>query len=442
MEWKALLIIIKEVDAMLDSTTYKGTLTSTEITDAGTAITKFPTVINSITSGNATMVFPDKTIVLNKLTKIAYVDSTNPGAGVWPDSGNVYDALKLQGEKWDWGQYDSVFVVHPLPGGGWGIFDPTNNRGATYGTVNAKAGWLTICNGEVFLHEWLHGACGFFRQMGYAMPEKLDTSVTPNVTRIDADCAGVLGYTQDASSCWKSYYIDLMTNKAVDKTNSNKPMGGVPLEAWKSGNLLKPQFYVGFSKHETAYDKNAFKEKYKSYAGVPKSDVHKWEAGFIQDFASKNGDYAIMQGEGKDYVSAYVVKPDVWKIFLEHGGAGALGYPTNDAHSWGNGTIQDFKTKDGWQAGIMKQNGSNDFWVVKGNCWKAYIHFGGATGDLGYPVGNEFLWYSDKYKMDLHIQKFQNKRWVWVMSKSPWTMGTNKEYREGDTESIEPSPME
>lgn len=442
MEWKSLLIIIKEVDALLDSVLYKNTLTSTEITDAGAAVTLFPSVINSVTSGNATMKFPDKTIVIKKLTKISYVDTNDHSKGVWPDSVNVFDALQLQGEKWEWGQYDSVFVVHPLPGGGWGLCDPAANRGSTYATINGKTGWLLTCNGEVFLHEWLHGACGFFRQMDYTMPQKLDTSVIPNVVRIDADCAGVLGYSQDSSSCWKPYYVDLMTNNVVDKTSGNKPMGGVPLDAWKRGTLRDPLYYVGFSKNETGYDNNAFKNEFKnSGGGIPKNTVHKWADGFIQDFASKNDSYAIMQGKGSEYPSAFLVTPKVWGKFIEHGGADSFGYPINNLHNWGNGIIQDFKNKD-WHCGIMNKSGTSDFFAVKGNCWNAFIHFGGATGDLGYPVGDEFLWYSDKYKMNLHVQYFQNKRWVWVMSKSPWHMGTDKEYRSEKSEIIEPIPVQ
>lgn len=438
MEWKALLIIVKEVDAVLNGTTYKGLLTPTEIADAEKAITLFPSVISSITKGNATLVFPNKNILVNKLSNISYVN----GSDVWPDANNIFNAIISQGDNWEWGIYDSVFVVHPLPGGGWGSFDPTSNRGSTYATINAKAGWMLTCNGEVFLHEWLHGACGFFRQMGYTMPKKLDTSVVPNVTRKDADCAGVLGYVKDGSGCWKPYYIALMTNSVVDLNSGNKPMGGVPIDDWKFGNLKNPQYFVGLSKTLTGFNKIAFKNEFNTYSGVPTSEVYKLASGFIQDFASKNGNYAILQGEGSNYSIAYLVKPEIWKKLNEHGGVKTLGYPINTQHNWGTGGyIQDFETsKKEWHAGIMQEKGKIDIYIVKGGLWQGYLHFGGATGELGYPTGDEFTWYSDKYKMDLYIQYFQNKRWVWVMSKSPWKTGTNKEYKQDVNETIFPEP--
>lgn len=424
MEWKALLIIVKEVDAVLDNKPYKGTLTPEERDEVKIGISEFAKVINSITSGNATMIFSD-TIVLHKLTKISYVNINN---GVWPDSKNIYDAIKLQGEKWEWGEYDSIFVAHPIDiGGGWGIYNPTADRGATYATINAKVNWRTTCNGEVFLHEWLHGSCGFFKELGYPMPNKMDTSVKPNVKKGDADCAEVLGYKKDTSECWKPYYIDLMTNKVIDKLDGNKPMGGVPLEAWKLGSLKNPQYYVGYSNRETGFDKDAFKNEFTNYTGVPKTDVRKYAYGFIQEFAGEDGDFAIMQGEGSNYETAYLVKPKVWKKFQEHGGVSALGYPTSNSYRRGAGAIQDFITNEGWETSIMNQDGSNEYFVVKGNCRKKFMDENGAEGYLGYPIGDEFLEYSDKYTMGLFYQKFQNGS-VWVMSQWPWHWGANKNY--------------
>lgn len=414
--WKALLIIINEVDATLDGKFYKYSLTSTEIADAKKGANLFPKTIKSNTSGNATLTFPNSPITLKKLTKISYVDEKTK-TDVWPDSKNVYEALILQREKWDWGAYDSIFVVHPLPGGGWGVFNPSVNRGSTYATINGKAGWLLTNDGEVFLHEWLHGVCQFLKSLGYQMPDK------------DADGAGDLGYVKNSSGSWTPYYLDLMTGKIVDKKNGNKPMGGISLDVWKNATLKEPDFYIGFSLKESGYNKNAFKTAFQACLGVPRNDVHIWENGYIQDFSSKDGDYAIMQGKGTVYPTAYLVKPNIWKKFLDSGGAKAFGYPTRDFHLWGGGYIQDFETSNGWHSGIMQEKGKNDLFFVKGNIWRNYVKYNGASGDFGYPATDEFTWFSPKFKMNIQVQYFKNKqRWMWAMTTSPYTCGIDKEH--------------
>jgi hypothetical protein len=72
--------------------------------------------------------------------------------------------------------------------------------------------------GEVWLHEWLHGVCRIFMEMGFAMPQ------------YDADGGGSHGYIQSETTGWTSYYRDLMTGRVVEDGQCL----GITSEAWRS----------------------------------------------------------------------------------------------------------------------------------------------------------------------------------------------------------------
>jgi hypothetical protein len=75
--------------------------------------------------------------------------------------------------------------------------------------------------GEVWLHEWLHGACDHFARRGFEMPPH------------DADGGGSAGYQQSATDGWTAYYRDLMTGRV--RVGDRRL--GIPAEAWRGGSI-------------------------------------------------------------------------------------------------------------------------------------------------------------------------------------------------------------
>jgi hypothetical protein len=136
------------------------------------------------------------------------------------------------------GRYDSIFILWPqhnykrresIRSGGWGLAipaSPWSNR-ATYASIaNAERWqWQVPIVGEVWLHEWLHGVCAYFANLGYVMPAG------------DADGGGRHGYVQSPLFGWTTYYRDLMTGNVLESGNRT----GIPMEVWKH----KPEIEVG-----------------------------------------------------------------------------------------------------------------------------------------------------------------------------------------------------
>lgn len=129
------------------------------------------------------------------------------------------------------GEYDSILVhwefcsedfSQCIPSGGWGLSleGPTGwAHGATYAVVENGPDWWwgspTI--GEVWLHEWLHGLCGYFPNLGYAMPSGC------------SDGVGSHGYTD-----FTAYYRDLMTGQVLE----DGVYTGISPEAWRTGSIF------------------------------------------------------------------------------------------------------------------------------------------------------------------------------------------------------------
>ena len=148
--------------------------------------------------------------------------------------------------------------------------------------------------------------------------------------------------------------------------------------------------------------------------GYPIADMHTWGEGKRVEFqtASKAA-CALMMRDGASDI--FYVPSAFWSKYLAAGGSTTLGYPTNDVHPWGNGDIQDFKLKSGWQSGIMRKKGSSAVFVVKGNLWKAYVGTSGngATSYLGYPKGDEYEWVNPTNKKKYTRQDFDGG-WLWM----------------------------
>ncbi|HEX4946659.1 MAG TPA: hypothetical protein VFZ34_08355 [Blastocatellia bacterium] len=232
--WRAILVIYTETKVRLGSSwfapkKFQYRLEANEISDALESFQHFPALARECSQGEVTLetTFAPSPHPLMSVTVM--------GEGIyWPSPTDTKPALDALAPP---GAYDSVFVLWPqndprtgqsIPSGGWGLgmgaSDWTN--GATYATVaNAPtSAWQRPKLGEVWLHEWLHGVCHHFAQLGYAMPDG------------DADGGGRHGYFQSDATGWCSFYEDLMTGQV----QSGGQLTGIPAEAWRRGSLLAP----------------------------------------------------------------------------------------------------------------------------------------------------------------------------------------------------------
>jgi hypothetical protein len=225
--WRAALLVFSTIDVrVLDSANKRErfalALTDLERSDAVESFKQFPGLVESLTSGNATVQYQihdvERTLVSLTLTG----DHVH-----WPspdDTRKEIDRIAVSGSC------DSIFVFWPqrnlfdgsfVPCAGWGLGMAACSwsNGATYATVgNAGSSvWQIPIVGEVWLHEWLHGVCAYFRDLGYRMPDG------------DADGGARHGYVQSPASGWTAYYRDLMTGNVRDEGLRT----GIPLVAWK-----------------------------------------------------------------------------------------------------------------------------------------------------------------------------------------------------------------
>ena len=196
-------------------------LSDAEIDDAIESFRHFPELVTELTQGLLLIEFE---IVYTERT-LTTLTGTGPGQ-YWPSPDDTRPELDRLAPP---DRYDSMFVLWPqnslgtgrsIPSAGWGLAIPAGpwSNWATYATVaNARSTtWKVPRLGEVWLHEWLHGVCGFFAEQDYEMPAG------------DADGGGRHGYAQSPVSGWTQYYRDLMTANVLE----NGRRLGIPLEAW------------------------------------------------------------------------------------------------------------------------------------------------------------------------------------------------------------------
>src|ERR1700739_4766632 len=220
---KALLLCYPRIDFVADSrkTRFVHTLADAEIEDAIESFRHFPELVAELTHRlvviESDIVFAER--ILGTLT------ATGPHQ-YWPSPDDTWPELDTLAPPY---RYNSVFVLWPqsnlatgssIPSPGWGLAISAGpwSKWATYATVaNARAAtWKVPRSGEVWLHEWLHGVCGFFGDRGIPMPAG------------DADGGGRHGYKQSPVSGWTDYYRDLMSGNVQE----NGQRFGIPLEAW------------------------------------------------------------------------------------------------------------------------------------------------------------------------------------------------------------------
>jgi len=220
---KVVLLVYRRIDFLADpqKAPFVHTLADAEIEDAIESFRHFPELVTELTH---CLVLIESEIVLAERI-LASLTATGPHQ-YWPSPDDTRPELDTLAPPY---RYDSVFVLWPqnnltsgnsISSPGWGLAiaaGPWSNW-ATYATVaNARsATWKVPRLGEVWLHEWLHGVCGFFADRGFLMPEG------------DADGGGRHGYKQSPVSGWTDYYRDLMTGNVPE----NGRCLGIPLEAW------------------------------------------------------------------------------------------------------------------------------------------------------------------------------------------------------------------
>ena len=233
--WNALLLIYENIDVNLRSSWwrkkhFRNSFNADEVNIAIETFGKFPALAQACSKGevsvNPTILKIDRP--LNSMTEM--------GEGLyWPSPTDTEPELTPLINN---GKYDSVFIYwaqnnfvtgETIPSGGWGLgMAPSEwSKGATYATVaNApREAWERPEIGEVWLHEWLHGVCGYFQQQGFAMPDG------------DADGGGRHGYIQHKLTGWTDFYCDLMTGKVI----SNGKPTGITSEAWRLGAINSAQ---------------------------------------------------------------------------------------------------------------------------------------------------------------------------------------------------------
>lgn len=229
--WRALLLIYPHIN--VDYTDSDGTsrhLTSTmsqnDILNGLQSFQQFASTANQFSNAEALVQY-----------EIVYV--TRPINTLTSAGNNTYwlspdDTRQELDQYAPPGTYDSIFIYWPransahdqwIPSYGWGLaLGPGSwSNGATYAAVhNGPDYWWGPTGSHVWLHEWLHGVCGFYSGKGYPMPAG------------DADGGGSHGYVDSPTTGWADYYRDLMTGRVLD----NGSYKGIPPAAWRSGAIL------------------------------------------------------------------------------------------------------------------------------------------------------------------------------------------------------------
>ncbi len=225
--WRSLLLIYGAIDVRLrfqrgSSQPFIHFLTDTEVSDGVSSFQAFPSLVEELTSGRASVRY-DIHRAERCLTSLTHMSE----GMYWPSPTDTREEIDRLAAP---GSFESIFVLWPqqnLKDGtsvrtaGWGLGMAASawSNGATYATVGNTESWRwrVPIVGEVWLHEWLHGACAFFAGQGYMMPDG------------DADGGARHGYTQSRVSGWTDYYRDLMSGNVLDAGTST----GIPLDAWR-----------------------------------------------------------------------------------------------------------------------------------------------------------------------------------------------------------------
>jgi len=226
--WKTLLIVYRRIDVQISTggirqERFVNELAEDEIEDALVSFRAFPALAENLSDGEASVTY-EIAMIEEPLSSV----TSDGGNTFWPspdDTRNELDSLAPAGS------YDSILILWPqnspasgaqIPCRGWGLgMAPSAWTNETTYAVIANApswAWKIPVVGEVWLHEWLHGVCGFFTIKGFEMPVQ------------DADAGGSHGYVQSDITGWTDFYRDLMTGRVLEDGRHT----GIAAEAWRS----------------------------------------------------------------------------------------------------------------------------------------------------------------------------------------------------------------
>jgi PKD repeat protein len=214
-----------DVDYVKDGITHRYTGTMSDSLKA-TIETAFASLTGLVTDGSAGVASSTSQVieVSRPVTHISPIGDDK----YWLSDVDVGGDLQLYAPV---GVFDSVHVVWnngPIDAyfGLGGIF--VNNGTATFSSLIAGQDffWTGARIGEPFLHEWLHGVCRFYANLGYIMPDG------------DADGAGSHGYVHSDTDGWMGYYRDLMQGQVWEPRLSRYT--GITEEAWHRGTPFQP----------------------------------------------------------------------------------------------------------------------------------------------------------------------------------------------------------
>lgn len=229
--WKSLLLIYSGIEVRYRyqgkrSERFAYALSEQEVQDAIGSFERFPALVEELTSERASIDFQINRIERH-LTSLTLIGKQM----FWPSPDDTREELDRFAPP---GRYDSIFVLWPqrnladgtfIPSAGWGLAIAASrwSNDTTYAAVaNSESWrWRVPVVGEVWLHEWLHGACAFFASKGYRMPDG------------DADGGSRHGYHQSPVSGWMVYYRDLMSGNVLEHGKRT----GIPLDAWQAPPL-------------------------------------------------------------------------------------------------------------------------------------------------------------------------------------------------------------
>lgn len=446
-KWNCLIIIFDRCNLILDGKRYTDQLTPAEEANIAPGFSAFSKFVNASTKGKVslsttTLKVPELRFMSSYQSKPVDPKDAKKGMVAWATPEDVYQSVMASLGSWSirWGDYDSIFVVQPWTIGGAGLdsayhrkglgYFPaaayTNNNsravikaeqvafGATYAWFGASAN-LTIEQGALITHEWLHGVCQFYMHYQYPIPPG-ESHQNP-----------AWKYPKSATDGWNAFYRDLLSGNVRDQFPPNTYRGGITNDAWDAGTPSAPRYLIGNGSAVPQEFINAWGAK----PGCPISlnrRVHGWGEGDVQDMVAPDGRCAIMRPASG---GTYAIPPQFWRKFLDHGGVTGIGYPVSNIHRWGPGVIMDFKHSSGWRCGVM-QSDAGALHVVRGNIWKAYIatQGNGATSYLGYPKGEEYIWTNAKGNR-YHVQQFDGG-YCWAQAFSPYKYGNNNQW--GDQE--------
>jgi hypothetical protein len=197
--WRVLLLTVPATDVRLpDGRRVASRLTERDEIDAAASFAAVPRLAARLTGGRLRI----ETFRARCQGAVARV--TPHSGGYVPLASDVADLIRPYDES---GDYDTVGVFWSGKGldGPWGIGGTLTPAGNTYFAVRdaAPGTWAAPSAGEIFLHEWLHGAATWYRRQGF------ESRIPPR----DADGGESYGYARSPALGWSIYYRDLMTGR-------------------------------------------------------------------------------------------------------------------------------------------------------------------------------------------------------------------------------------